>query len=88
MERAFRLQEVRNLMPEAGPILTISTSGLGRREAGRKSKINEAEVRAGLQHCKKLRKAGVKAGDIGIISPYKAQVNYQCIDHLLSASAD
>lgn len=70
------------MMPQAGPLLTISTSGLGRCEAGHKSKSNEKEAGLVIHHCKKLLKANVKPEDIGIISPYKAQASYISLHRL------
>lgn len=38
------------------------------------SKCNEGEARAAMQHVRRLMAAGIKAEDIGVITPYSAQV--------------
>jgi superfamily I DNA and/or RNA helicase len=38
------------------------------------STMNEGEARVAVAHAKRLIEAGVSPGDIGIITPYSAQV--------------
>lgn len=38
------------------------------------STMNEGEARVAIAHAKRLLEAGVSPGDIGIITPYSAQV--------------
>jgi hypothetical protein len=47
-----------HLLPVAGPLLIISTSGLQLSEDGRRSKKNKEEAKIVLQHCKQLLMQG------------------------------
>lgn len=38
------------------------------------SYMNEGEAKVAIAHAKKLLESGVKASDVGIITPYAAQV--------------
>lgn len=63
---------------EFGPLLLIDTAGCdmeeGVTEGPEDSKANEGEARVALAHCQRLVAAGVPQKDIGIITPYSAQV--------------
>ncbi|KAI8477001.1 MAG: P-loop containing nucleoside triphosphate hydrolase protein [Monoraphidium minutum] len=58
-------------------LLLIDTAGCGfeeRKENEGDSICNEGEARAALAHVQRLLAAGLSPGDIGIITPYSAQV--------------
>ena len=61
-----------------GPLLLIDTTGCDMVEEVDDdfddSKLNPGEARVALQHCRRLLDAGVAMTDIGIITPYSAQV--------------
>lgn len=44
------------------------------------STMNDGEARVAIEHAKRLIEGGVQAGDIGIITPYSAQVLF-CLYH-------
>lgn len=61
-------------------LLLIDTAGCGMEEAAdadSDSKRNPGEAAATLQHAQRLVAAGVRPQDIGLITPYNAQVNPQ-----------
>ncbi|EFJ16961.1 hypothetical protein SELMODRAFT_27603, partial [Selaginella moellendorffii] len=47
------------------------------------SSFNEGEARIAIAHAQKLVESGVKAIDIGIVTPYAAQVSIYCFMRLL-----
>ena len=70
----------------AGPLLLIDTAGCDMVEAidddFDDSKLNEGEARVALKHCQRLLDLGIKMTDIGIITPYGAQVEACTALHL------
>lgn len=44
------------------------------------STMNDGEARVAIEHAKRLIEGGVQPGDIGIITPYSAQVLF-CLYH-------
>eukprot|EP00924_Labyrinthula_sp_SR-Ha-C_P006374 maker-scaffold_121-snap-gene-0.8-mRNA-1 protein AED:0.16 eAED:0.16 QI:0/0/0/1/1/1/2/0/946 len=69
--------EINSDEPKFGPLVLVDTSGQGYEESedAAGSKFNEYEANLVLQHINDLLKAGVTADEIGVITPYKAQVN-------------
>ena len=67
----------------AGPLLLIDTAGCGMTEEidddFDDSKRNQGEAAVALKHCQRLLKLGVDMRDIGIITPYAAQVAFAVI---------
>ncbi|KAK9813817.1 hypothetical protein WJX73_000065 [Symbiochloris irregularis] len=64
--------------PDYGPVALIDTAGCDMEEAGQEggdSRLNEGEAQAALAHAARLVALGVPAADIGIITPYSAQVS-------------
>ena len=62
---------------EWGPVLLLDTAGCGMEEAadeGSDSRRNEGEARVALAHAQRLLDLGLRAEDVGIITPYSAQV--------------
>lgn len=60
-----------------GTLLLVDTAGCGMDEAAEPdsdSKRNEGEAAATLAHAQRLVSAGVRPQDIGVITPYNAQV--------------
>ncbi|KAK9834338.1 hypothetical protein WJX81_008466 [Elliptochloris bilobata] len=65
------------LAGELGVLALIDTAGCGMEEAaeeGSESRANPGEARAALAHVRRLLAAGVRPADIGVITPYNAQV--------------
>ena len=65
------------LAGELGVLVLIDTAGCGmeeEEEEGGESRANPGEARAALAHVRTLLDAGVRAADIGVITPYNAQV--------------
>ena len=84
MTRTCAVQEVSDTAgAELSPLLLVDTAGADMEEladaAGSKSTAGEANL--ALAHVRKLVAAGLKPQNIGVISPYSAQV--RC--HLLRA---
>lgn len=46
------------------------------------STMNDGEARVAIEHAKRLIEGGVQPGDIGIITPYSAQVLFCLYHHL------
>lgn len=70
------------------PLVLVDTAGCEMEEAREEegdSLRNEGEAEAVLKYVEKLLEAGVKGEEIGIITPYSAQVNLhlvtQCVGH-------
>lgn len=66
--------------PEYGPVVLIDTAGCDMEEAGQEggdSRLNEGEAEAALAHAARLVSLGVAPADIGVITPYSAQVRMQ-----------
>lgn len=65
-------------MGEFGPLVLIDTAGCDfeedETEETEDSKRNKGEAKIALQHCQNLLKSGLNIKDIGIITPYSAQV--------------
>lgn len=72
------MQEVRESADtELGPLLLIDTAGQDMEELaeGSGSRSNAGEAGLALTHVRRLVAAGLKPQDIGVISPYSAQVS-------------
>lgn len=76
-------------MAEFGPLLLIDTAGCDMEEEADDgvddSKRNQGEARVALRHCQRLVEAGLKLGDIGVITPYSAQALNYPLPHALLA---
>ena len=62
---------------EYGPLLLLDTAGCDMEEGtqeGSDSRLNEGEAAVALAHAGRLVDLGVLPGDVGIITPYSAQV--------------
>ncbi len=58
-------------------LVLIDTAGCSmeeEEEEGGESRANPGEARAALAHVRRLLAAGVRAADVGVITPYNAQV--------------
>ena len=82
------------LAGELGVLVLIDTAGCGmeeeEEEEGGESRANPGEARAALAHVRRLLAAGVRAADVGVITPYNAQVratarpwNLQCAKNVV-----
>lgn len=73
---------------ELPPLLLIDTAGCEfeeAQEADGDSTFNEGEARTALAHVKRLLAAGLAPADVGVITPYSAQVRLVCSRGLLCA---
>lgn len=68
-----------------GPIVLLDTAGCEMEEdateGADESKRNQGEAKVAIHHCVQLLKAGIRPQDIGIITPYNAQVRQACCAH-------
>lgn len=59
-------------------LLLIDSAGCdmeeSQEESGGESKCNQGEARAAMEHVRRLMAAGIAPKDIGVITPYRAQV--------------
>lgn len=73
------LDSVQETDDTISPVVLIDTAGAGLLEAqvdeDEESKLNEGEVEKVVEHVESLIDAGVIEGDIGVITPYSAQVS-------------
>ena len=76
-ERQCLVQGVMLAEDDIGVLTLIDTAGCGMEEAADEdsdSKRNEGEAEVTLAHAQRLVSGGVRPEDIGIITPYNAQV--------------
>lgn len=61
------------------PLLLVDTTGCDMEEVKEEeggSLMNPGEAEVAISHVKQLLSAGLKAEDVGIITPYRAQVSF------------
>lgn len=80
------MQDCSQVDPEMiAPLLLIDTAGCDMEETAsgaEESKSNRSEAGIAMLHCQRLQDAGVKLRDIGIITPYNAQVYRKAVPRL------
>ena len=72
--------------PEYGPLLLLDTAGCDMEEdceEGSDSRRNEGEAKVALAHAQKLLAMGLTPEDVGIITPYSAQVAIADVIHFV-----
>ncbi|XP_074582927.1 uncharacterized protein LOC141839147 [Curcuma longa] len=74
----YELEGVKRSSAASPTLLLIDTTGcdMDERKDEEESTMNEGEAAVTIAHAKQLLESGVQASDIGIITPYAAQVTY------------